>query len=169
MNTFDHVNVGPLYPIPVPGPRDEFRFTSREKMVGPPVTWHVPRSFLTVPLVLAKQPALPSNYPLARGEVPVMTAGNQTLRGYASAPKSGIEKVDVRVNGGGWQRARLMDPTTNPYTWARFEIALNAMPGEYLIETRTTAKNGDVQSAHTPFNAGGYNYASIPKFKMRFA
>lgn len=169
LNTFDHVNIGPDYAVPKPAPEDEFRFTSPEKMLGTPVTWHGPRSFLTVPIVLQKQPALPSNYPLARGEVPLFKAGPQVMRGYALAPKSGVARVDVRINGGGWQQVRTIDPQINPYTWVRFELPLDAMPGEYLIETRTTASNGDVQTPTVPFNAGGYDNWSIPKFKLRFA
>lgn len=169
LNTFDHVNIGPDYPVPVPAPNDEFRFTSRETMLGTPVTWHGPRSFLTVPLVLDKQPDMPSNYPLARGEVPTLRAGAQLLRGYALAPKSGVARVDVRMNGGGWEQVRIIDPQINPYTWVRFEVSFNAMPGEALIETRVTASNGDVQTPSVPFNRGGYDNWSIPRFKMRFA
>ena len=169
LNTFDHVNIGPDYAIPTPGPNDEFRMTSREKMLGVPVAWHLPKSFLTVPLVLAKQPDLPSNYPLARGEVPVLKAGRQVMRGYGLAPNSGVARIDARINSGGWQPVQIIDPQPNPYKWVRFELPFDAMPGEALIETRVTANNGDVQPATVPYNAGGYDNASIPKFRVRFA
>lgn len=101
--------------------------------------------------------------------MPVLAAGAQVLRGYASAPKSGVARVDVRVNGGAWQAARIIDPQINPYTWVRFEVPLDAMPGDLAIETRTTASNGDVQTPTVPFNSGGYDCWAIPKFRMRFA
>ena len=169
LNTTDHANIGPAYPPVIPGPNDEYRFTSREKILGVPVTWHGPRSFLTVPLTLSKQPVLPSNYPLARDEMPVLAAGNQVLRGYASAPKSGVGRVDVRVNGGAWQAARIIDPQVNPYTWVRFEFPINPMGGDMTIETRTTDNAGNSQPATVPFNKGGYNFGAIPVFKLRFA
>ena len=43
------------------------------------------------------------------------------------------------------------------------------MPGEMSIETRTTASNGDVQTPTVPYNAGGYDFWAIPKFRIRFA
>ena len=124
---------------------------------------------LTVPLVLQKQPDMPSNYPLARGEWPVMKAGHQTMRGSAWAPKAGVRRVDVRVNGGGWQEARLLDPQPNPYTWRRFEFSFDPLPGECLVETRTMDNAGEKQAATVPFNRGGYDFSAIPTFKVRFA
>ena len=169
LNTTDHTRIGPDYPPPKPGPDDEFRFTSAEKMYGQPVTWHGPRSFLTIPLMLAKDYSFPANYPLAVGERPQLRAGAQTLRGYALAPRSGVRRVDMRVNGGPWQEARIIDPQVNPYAWVRFEAAVDMMAGDHVIETRTTAANGDVQTPTVPFNAGGYDCWAIPQFKVRFA
>ena len=169
LNTIGHANIGPAYPAPVPGPNDEFRFVKPSDIRGVPVTWHVMRSMLTVPLALAKQPLLPPNYPLVRGEVPTLPHGPQLLRGYAWAPQAGVRKVDVRVNGGLWQEARLIDPQPNPYTWRRFEFALDPQPGEILIETRTMDNRGQVQPTTVPFNEGGYDFGAIPKFKLCFA
>ena len=129
LNTTDHANIGPAYPPVKPGPNDEYRFASPDKILGVPVTWHGPRSFLAVPLTLSKTPVLPPNYPLARGEMPVLPAGPQVLRGYASAPKSGVGHVDVRVNGGMWAPARIIDPLGNPYAWARFRGAARCHAG----------------------------------------
>ena len=169
LNTTDHTMIGPDYPPPHAAPGDEFRFVRPDQLLGQPVTWQPPRSMLTVPLVLAKQPELPPNYPLDRGELPMLAAGAQTMRGYAWAPQAGVKQVDVRVNGGAWQAARIIDPQPNRYTWVRFEFPFAPLPGEYAIETRTTARNGDVQLAHVPYNKGGYNCSAIPSFRMRFA
>ncbi len=124
---------------------------------------------LTVPLVLAKQPDMPPNYPLDRGEVPVMKAGPQSLRGYAWAPRAGVHRVDIRINGGGWQQAMLTDPQPNPYTWRRFEFAFDPQPGEFIIETRTMDNRGEIQPPTVPFNKGGYDFCAIPRFKVRFS
>jgi len=169
LNTTAHARIGPSYAAQVPGPNDEFRGTRPELITGQAVTWHGPRSFLTVPLALSKTPVMPSNYPLERDEMPLLLAGRQVLRGYAFAPLSGVRQVDVRVNGGGWQQARIIDPLINAYSWVRFEVPFDAMPGEHMIETRTTAINGDVQTPTVPFNRGGYDNWAIPKFRVRVA
>ena len=83
LNTTDHTLIGPDYPPPKAGPNDEFRFIRPDQLLGQPVTWQEGRSTLAIPLTLVKSPDLPANYPLARGEMPVMKAGQQTLRGYA--------------------------------------------------------------------------------------
>lgn len=166
LNTIGHSMVGPDYPPPVPAPDDEFRFVTPKDVIGVPVTWHVARSFLTLPLTLSRQPDIPTNYPLARDEVPVIPAGPQSLRGYASAPRHGVAKVHVRVNGGPWAEARILDSAPNRYSWVRFEMPFDPLPGEYLVETRLTDKSGAVQPDATPFNAGGYDYSAVPRFRI---
>jgi len=168
LNTYDHTLMGPAYTPPKPAPNDEFRFVKAEQMLGIPVTWQAGRSTLTVPLVLTKQPELPSNYPLARGEMPVMKAGAQIMRGYAWAPRDGVRKVDIRVNGGRWEAARVIDPQPNRYTWVRFEFPFNPSSGDYILETRATDNKGNAQPASVPFNKGGYDFFAIPKFHIRF-
>lgn len=168
LNTTDHTLIGPNYPPPKPGPNDEFRFVGPDQLLGQATTWQPARSTLAVPLVMSKQPDLPSNYPLARGEVPVMKAGAQLLRGYAWAPMAGVRQVDVRVNGGRWEAAHIVDPQPNRYTWVRFAFPFDPAPGDYIIETRTTDCTGYAQPATVPFNRGGYNFVAIPKFHIRF-
>src|SRR5690606_19529450 len=148
LNTFDHTMMGPGYPAPVPAPNDEFRFVRPDQILGIPVTWQEGRSTLALPLVLDKQPNIPSNYPLERGERPTLKAGPQMLRGYAWAPNAGVRRVDLRINGGTWQQARIIDPQINRYTWARFEFPLAPAAGDYVIETRTTDRNGNMQPTH---------------------
>jgi DMSO/TMAO reductase YedYZ molybdopterin-dependent catalytic subunit len=168
LNTYDHTLMGPDYPPPKPGPNDEFRFVRPDQMLGIPVTWQEGRSTLAIPLALNKQPDVPSNYPLARGELPVMKAGKQVLRGYAWAPRAGVRKVDVRVNGGRWEEARLIDALPNRYSWTRFEFPFDPAPGDYLLETCTTDREGNRQPVTVPYNKGGYNFFAIPKFHVRF-
>lgn len=167
LNTIGHSMVGPHYPAPKPAPEDEFRFVTPENVIGIPVTWHTMRSMIALPLTLNKQPRMPSNYPLERGEPPMLAAGHRTIRGYAWAPECGVRRVDVRVNGGGWQEVPLLDPQINPYTWRRFELALDLLPGEHLIETRTMDNRGQVQPPNVPYNEGGYDCSAIPRFQVR--
>lgn len=167
LNTYDHTMMGPAYPPPKPAPNDEFRFVRPDQILGIPVTWQEGRSTLALPLVLNRQPDMPANYPLDRGERPVLKAGPQILRGYAWAPNAGVRRVDVRINGGAWQQARIIDPQVNRYTWVRFALPFSPAPGDYVIETRTTDRLGKAQPVSVPFNKGGYNYFAIPKFMVR--
>ena len=167
LNTTDHTLIGPDYPPPKAASNDELRFIRPDQLLGQPVTWQEGRSTLAIPLMLAKQPDIPSNYPLARGEMPLLKAGAQVLRGYAWAPHAGVRKVDVRVNGGRWQEARIIDVQPNRYTWVRFEFQFNPAQGDYLIETRTTDRQGSAQPVSVPYNKGGYNFVAIPRFHVR--
>lgn len=167
LNTTDHTLIGPDYPPPKAASNDELRFIRPDQLLGQPVTWQEGRSTLAIPLMLAKQPDIPSNYPLARGEMPLLKAGAQVLRGYAWAPHAGVRKVDVRVNGGRWLEARIIDVQPNRYTWVRFEFQFNPAQGDYLIETRTTDRQGNAQPVSVPYNKGGYNFVAIPQFHVR--
>lgn len=99
-------------------------------------------------------------------------AGRRTIPGYAWAPECGVRRVDVRVNGGAcktWQEVPLLDPQINPYIWRRFELALDLLPGEYLIETRTMDNRGQIQPPSVPDNEGGYDCSAILRFQVRVA
>jgi DMSO/TMAO reductase YedYZ molybdopterin-dependent catalytic subunit len=168
LNTTDHSFIGPDYTPPRPAPDDEFRFVRPDQMLGVPVTWQPARSALAIPLQLVKSPDLPANYPLARGEMPVMKAGAQTLRGYAWAPHAGVKSVDIRINGGRWQAAQIVDTAPNRYSWVRFAFPFAPASGDYTIETRATDRNGVAQPTTVPYNRGGYDFGAIPLFHVRF-
>lgn len=122
LNTKQHVMIGPGYAPPKPMPGDEFRGVTAADIMGQAVSWSPPRSLLTLPLVLEKQPKIPHNYPLRTGELPRLTAGERILTGYAWAPESGVKRVDVRVDGRSWQPARVIRPITSKYAWVKFEF-----------------------------------------------
>ncbi|MFM9943095.1 MAG: molybdopterin-dependent oxidoreductase [Hyphomicrobiaceae bacterium] len=167
LNTTQHVLIGPNYTPPKPEPGDEFRAASPDKILGQMVTWAPPRSLLTLPLVLEKQPRFPHNYPLDKGELPLLAAGKQKIRGYAWAPQHGVRDVHLRINGGQWQKVRFVDQAPNRYCWQRFTCEWNATAGEHILETRTTDKAGQMQPATVPFNQGGFDFWAIPKFRVR--
>ena len=166
LNSSAHVMIGPSFAPPVAADNDEFRNVQRGGILGKAVTWSPPRSLLTIPLRLQKQPKMPHNYPLSAGELPVLKAGQQTLRGYAWAPQFGVRWVDVRINGGRWQSVAMVDPQINQYTWRRFEFNWRALPGEHVIETRVTDAKGYQQPSTVPFNEGGFDFWGIPKFRV---
>jgi hypothetical protein len=134
---------------------------------GPMVTWMPPKSTLTVPLVLEKSPSVPANYPLARNELPKVSAGRQTMRGYAWAPQHGVRNVEYRIDGGQWMRATIRQPNLGKYTWVRFTFPWDAPAGNHVIETRTTDNSGFTQPESVPINALGMANGSIPKFRIQ--
>jgi sulfane dehydrogenase subunit SoxC len=166
LNSSQHVLIGPDYAPPVPADNDEYRGVKRGGILGKAVAWSPPRSMLTIPLRLEKQPKHPHNYPLAPGELPRLKAGRQTINGYAWAPQHGIKRIDVRINRGQWDEVEPTDPMINTYTWQRFAFEWSPLPGEHLIETRVTDNKGYQQQTTVPFNEGGFDFWAIPKFRM---
>jgi DMSO/TMAO reductase YedYZ molybdopterin-dependent catalytic subunit len=168
LNTKGEVYIGPTYKAPqFDAAADEFLpGITPADIKGPMVTWMPPKSFVTLPLVLDKSPSVPANYPLKRGEVPKLGSGAQTMRGYAWAPQHGVSRVDYRIDGGEWRRARLTPPNLGKYTWVRFEFPWDAPKGAHVIETRTTDRSGVRQPAQIPLNSLGMANWSIPKFRV---
>ncbi len=168
LNTRGETYIGPAYAAPAIAPNDEFigGITAAD-VKGPMVTWMPIKTLITVPLVLEKSPSVPANYPLKRGEWPIMSAGRQLVRGYAWAPQYGIREVEYRVDGGPWQRAHIQGPNLGRYTWVRFDFHWDARPGDHLIETRGIDMAGNTQPETVPFNLLGMANGAIPKFKIR--
>jgi sulfane dehydrogenase subunit SoxC len=168
LNTKGEVYIGDAYKRPEFSKDDEFIGVTADDIKGPMVTWMPPQSTLTVPLVLDKTPNVPVNYPLKRGEIPTLNAGEQTMRGYAWGPQHGVRQVSYRIdNKGPWQQARILPPNLGKYTWVRFEFPWNATAGEHTIETRTTDNSGFSQPTTVPANLLGMANGSIPKFRIR--
>lgn len=166
LNTRGEVYIGPTYKAPENSPDDEFIGVTQADIRGPMVTWMPPKSLITVPLVIDKSPSLPANYPLKKAEVPKLSAGQQTVRGYAWAPRHGVRHVDYRINGGQWTKAALVPPNLGKYRWVRFEFPWAPKAGSYTIETRTTDQSGYSQPANVPLNTLGMANGSIPKFRI---
>jgi DMSO/TMAO reductase YedYZ molybdopterin-dependent catalytic subunit len=168
LNTRGETYIGPAYAAPAIAPNDEFigGITAAD-VKGPMVTWMPIKTLITVPLVLEKSPSVPANYPLKRGEWPMMSAGRQLVRGYAWAPQHGIRDVEYRVDGGPWQRAHIQGPNLGRYTWVRFDFHWDARPGDHVIETRGVDMAGNTQPETVPFNLLGMANGAVPKFKIR--
>ena len=131
LNTKGEVYIGPTTPLREQRRRRISARHHRGDIKGPMVTWMPPKSIITVPLVLEKSPSVPANYPLKKGEVPKLSAGNQTMRGYAWAPQHGVNTVEYRIDGGGWQRATIQPPNLGRYTWVRFTFPWDAKAGTH--------------------------------------
>lgn len=85
-----------------------------------------------------------------------LSAGAQTIRGFARSPHAKIAQVEWSAdNGQTWQPATLLDPNLK-YAWVRFEFRWNASPGKHTLITRATDELGNTQPDLMPFNKQGY-------------
>ena len=72
--------------------------------------------------------------------------GEVAVAGVAWAQHRGIERVEIRVDGGSWAEADLAQEDTVD-TWRQWVYRWNAPMGEHTIAVRATDGTGDVQSA----------------------
>ncbi|MGZ4501103.1 MAG: molybdopterin-dependent oxidoreductase [Nocardioidaceae bacterium] len=83
--------------------------------------------------------------PTSFAQVP---AGRTPVAGVAWSQDRGIAKVEVRVDGGPWQRARLAaEDTVN--AWRQWVWDWDAHPGSHTLEVRATDKSGYTQTSRT--------------------
>jgi DMSO/TMAO reductase YedYZ molybdopterin-dependent catalytic subunit len=87
-------------------------------------------------------------------------AGRFVAAGIAWAQHLGIDKVEVRVDGGPWQQASLSNEV-NVDTWRMWRIELDVAPGNHTVECRATDRNGLTQTndraAPIPDGATGWH------------
>jgi len=87
-------------------------------------------------------------------------ASGQVIAGVAWAPTRGIERVEVRVDGGRWQEATLAAPVSDD-TWRQWFLRWDAAPGRHVIAIRATDGTGETQTAErtdvAPAGASGHH------------
>lgn len=93
-----------------------------------------------------------------------VAAGTVPIAGTAWAVHRGISAVELRVDGGEWQRARLGGvPSTD--TWRKWVLDWDAEPGEHRIEARCVDGLGEVQTERradvAPDGASGYHVIDV--------
>ncbi|MFE3878633.1 molybdopterin-dependent oxidoreductase [Kitasatospora sp. NPDC059146] len=103
----------------------------------------------------------------SRIEVPApfarVPAGEVTVAGTAWATHRGIAAVEVRVDGGPWQRA-LLATDAGPDLWRQWTCTwAGATPGTHRIEVRATDAGGAVQTEEraAPFPSGATGWHSV--------
>lgn len=74
-----------------------------------------------------------------------LKAGPVTVAGVAWAQHRGIERVEVRVDGGPWRAARLAAQDTVD-TWRQWLYRWDATPGRHLLQVRATDDTGATQT-----------------------
>jgi DMSO/TMAO reductase YedYZ molybdopterin-dependent catalytic subunit len=91
-----------------------------------------------------------------------VAAGKVPIAGVAWAQRRGIEKVEVRIDGGTWAEARLADVDTID-TWRQWVLDWEATPGRHTLEARATDAAGATQPEMraTPFPEGATGWHSV--------
>ncbi|MEU1604298.1 molybdopterin-dependent oxidoreductase [Micromonospora matsumotoense] len=74
-----------------------------------------------------------------------LSAGEVVVAGVAWAQHRGIARVEVRVDGGGWQEATLA-PAVSVDTWVQWSWRWPATPGEHTLQVRATDRDGETQT-----------------------
>lgn len=74
-----------------------------------------------------------------------LAAGRVAVAGVAWAQHRGISGVEIRVDGGPWQEARLA-ATDGDDTWRQWMWPWEATPGRHTLEVRATDRTGAVQT-----------------------
>ncbi len=82
-------------------------------------------------------------------------AGDTVIAGVAWAQPDGVAKVEVRIDGGAWQTAKLGSDAGTEY-WRQWYLPWKATAGSHQIAVRATDTNGQTQTAKraTPFPSG---------------
>jgi len=76
-----------------------------------------------------------------------LPAGRVTIAGVAWAQHIGIQTVEVRLDGGRWQRATLATEV-NAQTWRMWRLDVDLEPGTHKAEVRATDRRGQTQQAN---------------------
>jgi DMSO/TMAO reductase YedYZ molybdopterin-dependent catalytic subunit len=89
-----------------------------------------------------------------------LTAGPTPIAGVAWAPAREIDRVEVRVDDGPWQSARLSGALSE-HTWVQWTHTWDATPGVHRLQVRATDGYGHTQTAElappAPSGATGYH------------
>ncbi|GAA0517063.1 molybdopterin-binding protein [Saccharopolyspora subtropica] len=91
-------------------------------------------------------------------------AGRVVVAGIAWAQHTGVDRVEVRADGGAWRTAELATDVSRD-TWRMWRAVLDLRPGEHVLECRATDRAGQVQTAQRrpvlPDGATGWHQVRI--------
>jgi DMSO/TMAO reductase YedYZ molybdopterin-dependent catalytic subunit len=89
-------------------------------------------------------------------------AGSTVIAGVAWAQPTGVAKVEVRIDGGEWQQAKL-GPSAGVEYWRQWYLPWDAKTGSHMVAVRCTDQKGQVQVEQrtTPFPDGSSGIQEI--------
>jgi DMSO/TMAO reductase YedYZ molybdopterin-dependent catalytic subunit len=88
-----------------------------------------------------------------------LSAGDQTISGFAWSGYAGIARVEVSIDDGAWQEAELVEEA-GPIAWVRFALPW-AAAGAHTLRSRATDQIALSQPEATAWNAKGYQMNAI--------
>ncbi len=75
-----------------------------------------------------------------------VATGSLRVGGVAWAQHTGISRVEVALDGGGWAPAEIAAPPTND-TWVQWSATVEVGEGEHELRVRAVDKSGEVQTS----------------------
>ena len=91
-------------------------------------------------------------------------AGHTPIAGVAWAPDRGVQKVEVRIDDGEWQPAKL-SAAISKSTWVQWLVDWDAPAGNHKIEVRASDGTGESQTGQrtppAPDGARGYHRIGV--------
>ena len=89
-------------------------------------------------------------------------AGRRSIAGVAWAQARGIAAVEVQVDDGAWQQARL-SPETDADLWRQWVLPYEFPAGTHTVTVRARAADGEIQTSDraSPFPNGSSGWHSI--------
>jgi hypothetical protein len=91
-----------------------------------------------------------------------VAADGGRVAGVAWQQHTGIEAVEVALDGGAWQRAELARvPSVD--TWAQWTSTLHTTPGQHTLRVRAISRTGEVQTGvpHGPVPNGATGWHTV--------
>jgi DMSO/TMAO reductase YedYZ molybdopterin-dependent catalytic subunit len=93
-----------------------------------------------------------------------MPPGPAKIAGVAWAPDTGIAKVEVQIDDGPWQAARLAE-VVSKNTWVQWVLDWDARPGDHELTCRATDATGHTQTSDRtrpdPDGATGWHHITV--------
>ena len=87
-------------------------------------------------------------------------SGRVQIHGVAFGGVNPVEKVEVSTDGGEtWQDANLIGPDLGRFAWRVFVLPAELESGTYIITSRATDTEGNVQEQSTEPNHRAYDYS----------
>lgn len=91
-----------------------------------------------------------------------LSPGPVTVAGYAWAPPAGVRGVEVSVDDGPWQQARLADELS-PLSWRAWTFRWDAASGSHVLRVRCSGIDGDQdENDAAPYPDGPTGVHAVP-------
>ncbi|MFJ4294855.1 molybdopterin-dependent oxidoreductase [Curtobacterium sp. NPDC089689] len=107
---------------------------------------------------------LESRIDVPRGGSTVRSGSTVAVAGVAWHPHTGVERVQVRVDDGGWQDATLAD-SISADTWRQWLWRWTPTKGTHRLQVRATSADGEVQTSverpPAPNGATGWHEVTV--------